>query len=243
MTDSKDSTALAAQQENPRWAAVDHFAVAELQKATKPLNAALAFAAKNSQENGLPDIAVSPMQGHFLQMQCRLLGAKNILEVGTLGGYSTICLASSNPDARVVTVELSEKHASVAKKAFENAGVADRIEILLGPGQEVLKKLEQEVASGARPKFDFSFIDADKEGSPAYLKQSTAMSRQGACIIVDNVVRKGSVAFLDDAEKDSRVMGSRKAIIAAGEDQNLDSTVIQTVGDKGYDGFLMCVVR
>ncbi|KAF1348660.1 O-methyltransferas-like protein family 3 [Delphinella strobiligena] len=229
--DPSTNTPWAKHEKDPRWTAVDHFAVSQLQPPS-PLTTSLHAAAQSQIDNGLPDIAVSPLQGQFLQLQCQLLGAKNVLEVGTLGGYSTIWLASASPDIHVTTIEVDSHHADVARKSIEKAGLADKVEVLLGSGVDVLTRLEAQVAAGSREKFDFVFIDADKQGSPAYLDISTRMARRGARIIVDNI-----------AERDSRVKGSREAIIAAGRDGRLDATVMQTVGEKNYDGFLMCRVR
>lgn len=240
--DPSTNTPWASHEKDPRWTAVDHFAVSHLQPPS-PLTTSLHACAKSQIDNGLPDIAVSPLQGQFLQLQCQLIGAKHVLEVGTLGGYSTIWLASSSPDIHVTSIEVDEHHADVARKSIENAGLAHRVTVLLGSGVDVLTRLEAEVAAGSRQRFDFVFIDADKQGSPAYLDLSIRMCRQGACVIVDNVVRRGGVASAEEAERDSRVRGSREAIIAAGRDERVDATVMQTVGEKNYDGFLLCRVR
>lgn len=243
MIDPTTNTPYAAHEKDPRWKAVDDFATSQLHTPAAPFYDSLSFAAKLSQDEGLPDIAVSPLQGQFLQMQCRLIGAKHILEVGTLGGYSTIWMAASSPDVRITTIEYNERHAAVARKAIENAGLSDRVEILIGAGVDVLPRLREQVAAGSREKFDFSFCDADKQNNKTYLDHSIAMSRQGACIVVDNVVRRGGVADAELAKSDGRIQGSREVIEAAGRDDRIDATVMQTVGEKNYDGFMICRLR
>jgi predicted O-methyltransferase YrrM len=228
---------------DPRWTAVDTYSFGHLhsKSQTSPSNDALTFALSNSEKQGLPDIAVSPSQGKYLKLQAQLVKAKNILEVGTLGGYSTIWLATSSEDVKVVTVEVDEHHAEVARSNIENAGLKDRVEVKLGPGIEVLPKLLEEVKAGKRGKFQFIFIDADKENNWAYVDLAIGMAEQGACIIVDNVVRKGQLA--QDAGGDSRVEGAKRVVENIGKDERLDGVVMQTVGEKNYDGFLIAVVK
>lgn len=228
-------------EKDPRWTAVDDYAEAHLR--SHAIHDDLEYAAKAQKSNGLPDIAVSRMQGKFLALQCRMMGAKHVLEVGTLGGYSTIWLASASPDIRIASVEVNEHHASVARASFKHAGLEDRIEVLVGAGVDVLPKIRQEVESGQRPKFDFVFIDADKPNGLNYLNESIPMSRTGACIIVDNVVRKGQLANAEVAKTDGNVQGGRIVVEAAGKDQRIDATLLQTVGEKNYDGMLICVVN
>jgi predicted O-methyltransferase YrrM len=228
-------------EKDPRWTAVDDYAFSHLHSSTStPSTSALDQALRNSETEGLPNIAVSPSQGKYLQLQARLIRAKNILEVGTLGGYSTLWLANSTPDVKVTTVEVDAHHAEVAHANIKNAGVADRVEIRLGPGIEVLPQLAQEMKDGKRAKFQFVFIDADKENNWNYVDAAIGMCDPGACIIVDNVVRKGQVAQDTD---DPRVAGARRVIENIGKDERLEGIVLQTVGEKNYDGFLFAVVR
>lgn len=228
-------------EKDPRWTAVDEYAFSHLHPSTSsPPISALDHALQNSEKEGLPDIAVSPSQGKYLQLQARLIRAKDILEVGTLGGYSTIWLATSTPDVRVTSVEVDSHHADVARANIKNAGVADKVEVRLGPGVEVLPQLAQEVKEGKRGKFQFVFIDADKENNWNYVDVAIGMCDPGACIIVDNVVRKGQVAKDTD---DPRVAGARRVIENIGKDERLEGIVLQTVGEKNYDGFLFAVVK
>jgi predicted O-methyltransferase YrrM len=228
-------------EKDPRWSAVDKYAFSHLHVPTRsPSTSALEHALQNSEKEGLPDIAVSPSQGKYLQLQARLIRAKNILEVGTLGGYSTIWLANATPEVKVTSVEVDEHHAAVARSNIKNAGVADRVDVRLGSGIEVLPQLADEVKSGKREKFQFVFIDADKENNWNYVDTAIGMCDPGACIIVDNVVRKGQVAHATD---DPRVAGARKVIESIGKDHRLEGVVLQTVGDKNYDGFLFAVVK
>ena len=180
---------------NPSWAAVDAYAMQHLHpsKAT-PSPSTLASALTNSTRHSLPEIAVSPAQGKFLMLQARMLGATNILEVGTLGGYSTIWLASANSRVRIVSVEIDAKHAEVGRENLRNAGVGDRVEVLVGAGLNVLPRLREEVRKGERKPFDMVFIDADKVNSAAYFDLGVEVSRAGACIVVDNVGQTGTLS-------------------------------------------------
>ncbi|KIV99325.1 uncharacterized protein PV09_08985 [Verruconis gallopava] len=197
-------------------------------------------ALENQHAAGLPDIAVSPNQGKYLQVQAQIANAKNILEVGTLGGYSTLFLANSSPDARVTTIEYNPEHAKVARANFEMAGVADRITVLEGAGADILPKVYEEVKQGKLPPFDFTFIDADKESNWFYLDLAVKSSRKGAVIIVDNVIRRGGLVD-PEMQAEPRVMGSRKVIENAGADPRIACSVLQTVGGKSYDGMMICV--
>ena len=232
-----------AHEKDPRWTAVDNYGLSHLYPPAAPYHDTLAAAAKRAEDNGLPDIAVSPLQGQFLQLQAKFISAKHILEVGTLGGYSTIWLAATSLDTKVVTVEVDPTRAAVARSSIEDAGLGHRVEVRIGAGADVLKALKEEVAAGKREKLDFVFIDADKENSLLYFEHAVEMSRSGACIIVDNVVRRGAVADEELAKSDIAVMGSRKAIEGAAKDDRVDATMIQTVGEKNYDGMLICRVK
>jgi predicted O-methyltransferase YrrM len=229
-------------EQDPRWTAVDTYSFSHLHPSsrTNPSPSILDHARINSEKQGLPDIAVSPSQGKYLKLQAQLVKAKNILEVGTLGGYSTIWLASASANVQVTTVEVDEHHAEVAKANLKQAGVAERVEVHLGPGIEVLPKLVEEVKAGKRGKYQLVFIDADKENNWSYVDTAIGMCDPGACIIVDNVVRKGQ---LPNADGDARVQGARKVVEAIGRDERLDGVVVQTVGEKNYDGFLIAVVK
>ena len=211
-----------------RWSEVDAYFERELLPPDAALTAALAASAKA----GLPNIQVSPSQGKLLQLLALSIGAQRILEVGTLGGYSTIWMARALPaGGKLVTLELSALHARVAQENFQRAGLAERIEVRAGAALESLALLRAERVE----PFDLVFIDADKPNIPAYLEASVALSRVGTLIVVDNVVREGKVV---DASGDSSVQGVRQMTAMLARDTRVTATVIQTVGGKGYDGFL-----
>ncbi len=187
---------------------------------------------------GLPAISVSLPQGQMLHIFARMMGAKRILEIGTLGGYSTIFLARALPEGgKVVTLEAVALHAEVARANFARAGLADRIDLRLAPAIETLPLLEKE---GAGP-FDLIFIDADKPSNPAYLDWALRLSRPGTLIVCDNVVRGGQV--LDAQSADASVIGIRRTYDMAGANPRLTATAVQTVGAKGYDGFALLLVE
>ena len=186
----------------------------------------------------LPAIDVSAPQGKLLALLVRAVNARRVLEVGTLGGYSTVWMARALPaDGRIVTLELDPHHAAVAHANFARVGVADRVEVRQGAALDSLAALRRD---GVAP-FDFVFIDADKPNNPHYLEHALALSRRGALIVVDNVVRKGAVA--DAASVDPSVLGTRALFDRLRADTRLDATAIQTVGDKGYDGFVLAWVK
>lgn len=185
---------------------------------------------------GLPEIDVSPLQGKFLALLVQIVGAKRILEVGTLGGYSTVWMAKALPaDGRIVTLELGSHHAEVARQNFARAGVAEKIELLEGPAAASLASL------AGQPPFDLVFIDADKPSNTIYLDWAAKLARKGGVIVLDNVVRDGAVA--DASSTDPNVIGSRAAIDMLGSDPRFDATAIQTVGAKSYDGFAIAIVK
>jgi predicted O-methyltransferase YrrM len=216
-----------------RWTEVDKYICNRL----IPVDAALDHALKTSVEEGLPAINVAPNQGKFLHLLARMRGAKSILEIGTLGGYSTIWLARAlPPGGRLVTLELDPKHAAVARRNLERAGVVGAVELLIGPAVETLRKLIEE----KREPFDFIFIDADKEGYPDYFKLALNLSRTGTCIVADNVVRNG--AIIEPEHNDPRVQAVRRFIDAVAAEPRVTATVMQTVGSKGYDGFAIALV-
>lgn len=186
---------------------------------------------------GLPAIDVSPAQGKFLHLLTRITGARNVLEVGTLGGYSTTWIARGvGPDGRVLTLEFNPHHAEVARANLERAGVEDRVEVRVGTALEVLPELE---AAGRGP-FDLVFIDADKEPSADYVRWAMRLGRPGTAIVLDNVIRGGDVA--DPGTSDSRVLGVRAALELMASEPRLDATALQTVGLKGWDGFALAVL-
>jgi predicted O-methyltransferase YrrM len=185
----------------------------------------------------LPSIDVTPLQGKFLELLVRATGARRVLEIGTLGGYSTLWLAHAlPPDGLVITLELEPHHAEVAKKNLEAAGLASRAEFRIGPAAETLAALVKERAD----PFDFIFIDADKSAYPEYLRWSMKLSRPGTLIVADNVVRDGKV--IEPESPDPNIQGVRHFTELAAAEPRLSTTVLQTVGSKGYDGFAIAVV-
>ena len=215
------------------WAAVDDYIVDALFEADPVLNAVLAA----NHDQGLPAIDVSPAQGKLLSLLARMQGAKKILEIGTLGGYSTIWMARALPvGGKIVTLELDPHHAKVARSNFERAGVSERVELRVGPALQSLATLNAENAGA----FDVIFIDADKPNNPHYLSWAMRLSRPGTVIICDNVIRDGAV--LDEDGQDANVEGARAAFSFIGGDKRLQATAIQTVGAKGYDGFAIAIV-
>ena len=216
------------------WASVDDYIVDALFEADPALDAVLAA----NHDQGLPAIDVSPAQGKLLSLLVRIQGAKNILEIGTLGGYSTIWMARALPvGGKIVTLELDPHHAGVARSNFERAGVSERVDLRVGPALESLAALSAENAG----PFDLIFIDADKPNNPNYLSFAMRLSRPGTVIVCDNVIRDGAV--LDDDGRDANVEGARAAFSFIGGDKRLDGTAIQTVGAKGYDGFAIAIVK
>lgn len=218
---------------------------------------ALTHALLASAEAGLPAINVAPNQGKLLMLLAQLTGAKRVLEIGTLGGYSTIWLARGLPDdGRIVTLEAEPRHAAVAVENLERAGVGARVEVLVAPALETLPRL---VDDGVEP-FDLVFIDADKSNNPHYLRWALEVTRPGSLIVVDNVVRRGEI--LDEVGpvsglgigdgaasadvptgNDPVLAGTRAVLELAGADRRLDATALQTVGSKGWDGFLLALVK
>lgn len=218
---------------DPRWTAVDDYIAGHLlgddpvQAATLAANAA----------GGLPEIDVSATQGKMLHLFARMAGARRILEVGTLGGYSTIWLARALPGGgTLVTLELDPHHAAVAGANIARAGFADRVDVRVGPAVDTLAAM---VAAG-EPPFDLIFIDADKPSNVAYLNAALALSRPGTTIVVDNVVREGGI--LDASGVDDRIEGSRRLFEAVAAEPRLSATAVQTVGAKKWDGFLLALV-
>lgn len=215
------------------WSAVDDY----LEEQLVPEEDEFQFALAACDAAGLPAIAVSTPQGKLLHLLARMTGAKRVLEVGTLGGYSTLWLARAlPPEGRLVTLELDAKHAVVARANFARAGFADAIELREGPALESLAALH---AEGGAP-FDLVFVDADKPNNPRYLEWALELTRRGSVIVLDNVVREGAV--LDATSDNPAVRGTREAIAFVGTHPRLSATALQTVGAKGYDGFLLALV-
>ena len=216
------------------WNAVDEYLTETLARPDAVLEAAL----RESEAAGLPPINVSPPQGKFLNLLARIQGARNILEIGTLGGYSAIWLARALPPGggRLVTLEVDANHAKVARANLARAGLANVVQVRLGRAIDTLPELEHE---GAGP-FDFIFIDADKPSNPEYFAWALRLSRRGTVIVVDNVVRKGAVA--DAASADAAVQGVRRLNLMMAGEPRVSATALQTVGGKGYDGFALALV-
>ncbi|OBH66202.1 methyltransferase [Mycobacterium intracellulare] len=194
----------------------------------------LTAALEASDAAGLPPIAVSVQQGKFLSLLAGAIGARRILEIGTLGGFSTIWLArGAGPQGRVVTLEYEPKHAEVARGNLQRAGVADRVDVIVGAALDTLPTVTG--------PFDLIFIDADKENNLAYLEWAVRLARPGAVVVVDNVIRDGQILRPDSG--DARVVATRKTLQAMGEHPRLDTAVIQTVGAKHWDGFALALVQ
>ena len=216
------------------WADVDRY----LGDLLAPHDAALDRALGANQNAGLPAIDVPPLLGRFLEILIRINGARRVLEIGTLGGYSTIWMARAlPPDGRLITLELEQHHADIARANFEAAGVLDRVEIQVGPALDSMKAL---YANGPEP-FDLIFIDADKQSLPDYLDWSLRLSHPGTIIVADNVVRDGKVT--DPNSTDPHVRGVQRFLQKASSEPRLTSTAIPTVGGRGFDGFSVSVVR
>lgn len=214
---------------DPRWDAVDALIDRQLSTSDPALQAALAANAAA----GLPAIDVSAAQGKMLHLLARGICARRILEVGTLGGYSTIWLARALPDdGRLVTMELEPHHAAMARTNIAAAGLADRVDVIGGPAVDSLAALDG--------PFDLAFIDADKPNNVAYMREALRLVRPGGTIVVDNVVREGGV--LDVDSDDDRIQGTRALFDFVGAEPRLSATVVQTVGTKKWDGFLIAVV-
>jgi predicted O-methyltransferase YrrM len=212
------------------WQAVDEYFTGQLLDPDPVLDAAHEANALA----GLPAIDVSPAQGKLLHLLARTVGARRILEVGTLGGYSTIWLARALPaDGELVTCEINPHHAEVARANLTRAGLASLVDVRVGPALDTLPTLDG--------PFDLAFIDADKRSNAEYFRHALRLSRPGTMIVVDNIVRGGRVADADSADPDTR--GTRAVTEAIAQEPRVDATVVQTVGSKGYDGFLLALVR
>ncbi len=215
------------------WTQVDAYFNDALLGADAALDHALSY----SEAQNLPAINVAPNQGKLLMLLAQSVGARRILEVGTLGGYSTIWLARAiGVDGQIITLELDPHHAEVARHNIAQGGVGDRVEVRVGAALDLLEQL---AAEGVAP-FDFIFIDADKENNAGYFEWALKLARVGSVIIVDNVVRGGEVIQADHA--DSRVQGVRRLIERVADEPRVQATALQTVGSKSYDGFMLLLV-
>ncbi|MGW1884194.1 O-methyltransferase [Streptomyces sp. NPDC001970] len=218
---------------NDQWNAVDDYFIEHLAPGDDALDAAVAA----SDAAGLPQIAVAANQGKLLHLLALTQGARSILEIGTLGAYSTIWLGRALPaDGRLVSLEYSPAHAEVARANLARAGLDKTVEVRVGAALDSLEQLE---AEGAGP-FDFFFIDADKVNNPNYVEWAVKLSRPGSLIVVDNVVREGAVA--DASSDDQAVRATRRMVELVGQHPRLTATAVQTVGARGYDGFLLARV-
>lgn len=217
-----------------RWGMVDGY----FAKMLIPADAALDGALASSAAAGLPPHQVTPAEGKLLHLIARMAGARRVLEIGTLGGYSSIWLARALPsDGTVVTLELSERHAAVARENVERAGLSGVVEVIVGPAIETLPHL----ADAGRGPFDLIFLDADKAGSPDYFAWALRLSRVGTVIVFDNVVREGAVVEGDST--DPSVQGVRRLMEMLAAEPRVTATAIQTVGGKGWDGFALALVQ
>ncbi|GAA1058566.1 O-methyltransferase [Agromyces luteolus] len=230
------------------WRRVDDYLAATLLDDDPALTAAR----RDSLAAGLPAIEVTPLAGRLLELLARMTGARRVLEIGTLGGYSTIHLARGiRPDGLVVTLELEQRHADVARANLDRADVAGRVEIIVGRAADTLPHLAERLAERGRAElgraddaadpFDLVFIDADKESNALYLDWAIRLGRPGTVIVVDNIGRAGEVA--DPGNVDPMVVGTRRGLELLGSDPRVDATALQTVGAKGWDGFAIGLVR
>lgn len=214
------------------WTDVDDYIARNLLGDDDALSAAI----NNNRTHGLPSIDVSASQGKLLYLLARMAGARRILEVGTLGGFSTIWLARALVDGgKIVTLEIDPTHARIARENVDRAEVGEHVDIRVGLAKDSLAEMTDE------EPFDFIFIDADKASNAHYVREAIRLGRSGTTIIIDNVVREGRV--LDADSKDDAIVGTRRLFEMLREEEQLDSTAIQTVGDKGWDGFVLALVR
>jgi predicted O-methyltransferase YrrM len=215
------------------WGSVDEYFAQHLAPADDALSEALAACTAAA----LPAISVTATQGKLLHLLARMRGARRILEIGTLGGYSTIWMGRAlPPDGRLITLEIDPVHAAVARQNLARAGLLDRVEVVVAPAAESLRRM----ASDRVEPFDLVFIDADKQSGDRYFLAALALSRVGTVIVVDNVVRNGEV--VDAASTNADILGIRRLTELLSRERRVDATAIQTVGGKGYDGFILALV-
>jgi predicted O-methyltransferase YrrM len=218
---------------NEQWAAVDRYLNEKLVPSDSVLDAALA----DSTAAGLPAINVAPNQGKLLAVLAGAVGARNVLEIGTLGGYSTIWLARAlSPGGKLITLEFEPKHAEVARANIARAGLSDVVEIRVGRALDTLPKL----AAEGLPRFDLVFIDADKGNNAAYFDWALKLTRPGSLIITDNVIRNGNV--IDESSQEDSIVGTRRFFDRLAAEGKVTATAVQTVGSKGYDGLAIALV-
>jgi len=214
------------------WVEVDAYLTDVLALRDERLDAGVARA----EAAGLPAIQVTAAQGKLLQLLARLAGARNILEIGTLGGFSTTWLARALPeDGKLISLEINPRNAQVAQQNLAEAGLADRVDVWVGAALDLLPTIESRLAE----PFDLVFIDADKRSNPDYVRWALRLTKPGSVIVVDNVIRRGAVL---DPNGDEDVQGTREVLALLGSDPRIDATAIQTVGEKGYDGFAVGLV-
>ncbi len=216
------------------WSKVDAY----LNRHLIPPDRDLAAALDANASAGLPTIDVTPTQGKLLYLYVKMLGARHVLEIGTLGGYSTLWMAKALPaDGKIITLELEPLHAAVARDSLAKAGVGHKVEIIVGKALETLALLRDRKG----PRFDLAFIDADKASALDYFHEALVLCRPGAVIITDNVVRKGHL--IDRESNDPNVVGMRRFVEALANETRVEATAIQTVGSKGHDGFVIARIR
>jgi len=219
-----------------RWDDVDNYLAGILVGEDEALDGALEASAKA----GLPAISVSPLQGKFLNLLARLMGARRVLEIGSLGGYSAIWLARAlpaAPEGKLISLEVEPRHAEVARANIAKAGLSGTAEVVVGAALDTLPRISKELGPAS---FDLTFIDADKPNNPAYFKWALELTRPGGAIVVDNVVRDGRVA--EASSSDPMVVGTRQLFDAVAATPGVAATALQTVGAKGYDGFAIAIV-
>ncbi|KAH7153525.1 O-methyltransferase-like protein family 3 [Dactylonectria macrodidyma] len=229
-----------------QWNTIDEYAMAHLHPVDRGNNASVQSSLDKTlaatKEAKMPLGNVSPAWGKFLTLQARAIKAKHALEVGTLAGYSAIWMASQVPGLKLDTIEYLAKHAEVAQRNIDAAGVADQVTLHQGAALDVLASFEEGVLKGLRERFDFVFIDADKLNSAAYFDYAVRLSRPGSIIIVDNVMGRFGVSVAETDPQEEHAKGGKLAIEAVGKDTRVDATVMQFVGAKGYDGYLLALV-
>jgi predicted O-methyltransferase YrrM len=215
------------------WSAVDRYFAERIAHDDDALKRALA----DSEAAALPPISVTPADGKLLHLLARIIGAKRILEIGTLGGYSAIWMARALPkDGELISLEINPEYAKLARKNIDRAGIGDRVEIMVGPAADTL---DMELVGKCEP-FDLVFIDADKANNDRYFKSALKLTKRRSVIVVDNVVRKGEV--INAKSTDENIQGVRRMVDYVANESRVSATALQTVGAKGYDGFLMAMV-
>ena len=215
------------------WSAVDRYFAERIAHDDDALKRALA----DSEAAALPPISVTPADGKLLHLLARIIGAKRILEIGTLGGYSAIWMARALPkDGELISLEINPEYAKLARKNIDRAGIGDRVEIMVGPAADTL---DMELVGKCEP-FDLVFIDADKANNDRYFKSALKLTKRRSVIVVDNVVRKGEV--INAKSTDENIQGVRRMVDYIANESRVSATALQTVGAKGYDGFLMAMV-